>query len=177
VNWIDNLADHLKVDWKSRILFIYQHKIALWNHIQYTDKALFPEGLLEEAMDTLNLLFPLLDAPTKGFLMQHGKTFDRLGYCKRPRNLSLGRYQYWQTHLRDLIDVFNEHPRGIQQLKLQRDGGNLMQFATFWMAAAVGILTIISIAFGIVQTIFSIKQYELARAQACTSPGAATAMP
>ena len=117
------------------------------------------------------------DSPTKRFLKQSGKSFYGLGYCKRERCYELEKFRIWRERIADLMDVMDEEPKGVQQLALSKDGRNLLSFATFWVASTVAILTIISIAFGTVQTIYSVKQYNLAIAQACSAPGAMDALP
>lgn len=42
------------------------------------------------------------------------------------------------------------------------DRRNKMNFATFWIAVLVLVLTIVSIACGTVSTLYSVKQYNLA---------------
>lgn len=177
VKWTSNLSEHLSMDWKSRVISVYEHKICLWNYLNAPWPCIIPQKILEEAVDTLNILFPLNDAPTKAFLRQQRVHFYGLGKCRRERCYELAKYEVWRERLANLIDVMSEEPRGMQQLALSKDGKNLLNFATFWVASTVAILTIISIAFGTVQTIYSIKQYNLAVAQACSAPDAATVLP
>jgi hypothetical protein len=177
VYWTHNLADHLAIDWRNKVVTVYEHKICLFNHLHYAGESVLPKKVLEEALDTLNLLFPFLDGPTSEFLSRQGKPFDSLGYCNRPRLLEMDKYVYWRDKIEDLIDLFNEPPRGLRQLKLDRTGRNLMQFSMFWIAAIVAVLTVFSIVFGSVQTVYAIKQYKLAIAQACSVPGAASQLP
>lgn len=177
VCWTHNLVDHLSIDWRNSIVTVYEHKIFLWNHLQHTEECIFPNGLLEEAIDTLNLLFPFDDQQTRQFLARQGKPFNRLGYCGRPRTLELEKYHYWQGSVDTLVSIFNQPPRGLQQLKLDKNRRNMMSFATFWVAAIVGVLTTVSIVFGTVSTVYAVKQYNLSVAQACSVPGAATILP
>ncbi|KAK3385306.1 hypothetical protein B0H63DRAFT_510156 [Podospora didyma] len=177
VCWTSNLAEHLAINWKSRVISMYEHKICLWNHLSSPSPPIIPREILEEAIDTLNLLFPLNDAPTKSFLKQSERSFYGLGYCKRERCYELDKFRIWRERMADLIDVMNEEPRGVQQLALSKDGKNLLSFATFWVASTVAVLTIISIAFGTVQTVYSVKQYNLAIALACAGPEARAALP
>ncbi len=177
VLWTSNLADHLSIDWKNRVITVYEHKISLWNHLKYTKQQLIPRDVLEEAIDTLNLLFPLNDAGTRDFLRQNGKPFYGLGYCNREQCYDLEKYSYWRGRVAELMEIMNEEPSGLQQLLLSKDGRNLLQFATFWVAVAVAILTIVSIVSGTVQTVYALKQYNLAVAQACATPGSAELLP
>ena len=75
------------------------------------------------------------------------------------------------------MDITEEPARGFQQFLLDKDNRNLLEFATFWTTAVVAFLTILSIVFGTVATVYSIKQYDiavagyaLASAQACADP-------
>lgn len=174
VFWTSNLADHLSINWKSRIINVYEHKIVLWNHLQTPKRTIIPHTILGEAIDTLNLIFPLGDPLTKLFLQQNGKSFYGLGYCGRPRDscLDLGHFQHWKHRIADLVEIMNQEPRGLKQLALERNGKNLLPFLTFWVAIGVALLAFLSIPFGIVSMYYSKMQYELARDQACLDPEA-----
>ncbi|KAM7211921.1 hypothetical protein V8F06_012697 [Rhypophila decipiens] len=185
--WTDNLASHLTIDWKHKTLCIYEHKIALYNHLRFQDfsspEASFPipERVLQETIDTLNLLFPFQDDhdKTKRFLAKHKKPFYGLGLCNRPRKLKLSDYSYWRGRVADLVYIASGPPLGVRQLKLSKQGDNLLQFATFWIATTVGVLTVVSIAIGVVGTVYgarqydlALKQYDLSVMQLCADPAA-----
>ncbi len=71
IYWTSNLAEHLSINWKFKIISIYEHKICLWNHVRSPgDSPGFPSSIHEEALDTLNLLFPFDDARTKSLLQK-----------------------------------------------------------------------------------------------------------
>ncbi|KAI1084375.1 hypothetical protein F5B20DRAFT_524664 [Whalleya microplaca] len=177
--WTSNLAEHLSISWNSKIITVYEHKIFLWNHLRDTKRTVIPRPILEEAIDTLNLLFPLNDPLTKTYLTQNGKTFSGLGYCTRPRDrsLELGKFNFWRDRIADLVGIMNEQPRGLRQLALERNGRNMMPFVTFWVATAVAILTILNLPFAIVSMRYAMLQYDLALAQACSDPGAQNTLP
>ncbi|KAJ4287991.1 hypothetical protein N0V90_012007 [Kalmusia sp. IMI 367209] len=59
LSWTSNLMDHLRFDKRHRILMIYEHKVCLLNHCEGVDSPL-PLALLQETIDTLNLLFPFV---------------------------------------------------------------------------------------------------------------------
>ena len=179
VLWTSNLAEHLSVDWKSRIVTVYEHKIFLWNHLRNPTHSIIPSFILEEAIDSLNVLFPLADTPTKDLLEWNEKVFYGLGYCSRPRDesLDLGRFNFWRDRMAKLMEIMNEEPRGLKQLALEKSGRNLLPFLTFWVATAVGILTILSLPFSVVSMLYGIKQYELALAQACSASDAHISLP
>lgn len=177
VSWTHNLADHLAIDWKYKVITIYEHKICLYNHLRFSGSSIVPQDVIEEAIDTLNLLFPFQDDTTKRFLLKHKKQFYGLGYCNRPRKLELEEYQYWRHRIADLGYILQGPAVGLQQLRLDKDGRNLLQFATFWIATAIGILTVVSIAVSVAAIVYGVKQYELALkqyelsvAEACLDP-------
>jgi hypothetical protein len=163
--WTDNLASHLTIDWKHKILTIYEHKISLHNHLRLGGSSPVPRDVLGEAIDTLNLLFPFQDDGTKRLLAKHKRPFYGLGMCNRTRKLKLSDYSYWRSRVADLIYISSGPAVGIRQLKLSRKGDNLLQFATFWIATAVGVLTLVSIAIGVAATVYGAKQYELSLRQ------------
>ncbi|KUI58607.1 hypothetical protein VP1G_05900 [Cytospora mali] len=189
VSWTSNLADHLKINPESpRLIMVYEHKICLWNHLKMAqDKnsvPVLPVPLIEEAIDTLNLLFPLGKKSTKSFLRRHGKSFHGLGKCGRATQYDLQKYHYWRKEIGDLAEVLSQRPRGKAQFILNRDGTNTLDFWTFWTAIAFGILTIIGVATGVYSAVYAKKaldvetlQYQLALAQACSAPNATDLLP
>ncbi|KAI3337219.1 hypothetical protein HD806DRAFT_476007 [Xylariaceae sp. AK1471] len=179
VFWTSNLSEHLNISWKSKIITIYEHKIFLWNHLRNSNNPIIPRTILEEAIDTLNLLFPLNDRLTRSFLAQNGKEFQGLGYCSRPRDLclDLGKFNIWRDRIAELVEIMNEEPKGLKQLALEKDGRNLLPFVTFWIAIAVALLSLLNLPFAVISMKYTIKQYELALAQACSEQNAGSALP
>ncbi|KAH8684001.1 hypothetical protein BGZ61DRAFT_549770 [Ilyonectria robusta] len=178
--WTHNLADHLKLDRDSRVLTVYEHKICLRNHRRSSDSTALPLAIAEEAIDTLNLLFPRHHHPTKSLLRKHGKSFGGLGTCGQSRTVELSKYPFWGERVEALSKVLDEVPVGAHQFMLKRDGKNALQFATFWIATAIGILTIISFVTGVISAVYAQKaydlallQYQLSLAQACSVPDTA----
>jgi len=165
LHWTNNLSNHLEFDRKRWILSVYQHKICLLNHIKAEEDTLIPKDILEEALDTLILLFPFGDSSIKRLLARNGQSvFYGLGNCNRNRSLNLARYEYWNEEVQDLIDAFNEPPRSWKQLITDRR--NMMDWAAFWIAVMVGVLTLVSIPCNIVQAVYSVKSYHLTTMQA-----------
>ncbi|KAI0109496.1 hypothetical protein GGR51DRAFT_511693 [Nemania sp. FL0031] len=184
VSWTNNLADHLSIDWKYKIITVYEHKVHLQNSIRFRGSSLVPVEVLGEVIDTLNLLFPFQDDSTKRFLSKYKKPFYGLGLCNRPRKLELSEYRYWRGRVADLVYISKGPPVGLQQLRLEGDGRNLLQFATFWVATAVGILGLVGIGVGVVAIVYSAKQYDIAAkqyalsiAQACLDPSLKRQLP
>ncbi|KAK0660466.1 hypothetical protein QBC41DRAFT_383677 [Cercophora samala] len=164
--WTNNLALHLTIDWKHRTITVYEHKIVLYNHLRFsTANHIIPDTILEEAIDTLNLLFPSQNDSTKRLLTKHKKPFYGLGFCNRSRKLNISDYSVWRSRVADLVFISKGPPVGIQQLRLDRTGENLLQFATFWIATAVGIFTLASIALGVASVVYSVKAYDIGQKQ------------
>jgi hypothetical protein len=184
IRWTHNLAEHLSFDGAGKIITIYEHKICLRNHLQFKNETALPTAILEEAIDTLNLLFPFGEPSTDSLLRRQGKPFYGLGYCGRQRMLDIDKYSFWRGSIQELQRVMDEPPSGLQQLALARNRRNVLSFATFWMATAVSILTIISLVSGVLSTLYAkraydlaLLQYELSLAQACTESGAREHLP
>lgn len=184
VVWTNNLAEHLKVDWENKTITVFEHKVFLWNHIRLSGRALLPPAVLEEALDTMNLLFPFDHPPTESLLHRQKICFHRLGYCGRPRELDIDKFAIWRGRLGELNRILDEPPAGIHQLGLDKSRRNLLQFATFWMATAVAVLTIITFVIGVYSAVYARKQYDvgllqyrLSLAQACAALDAKTTLP
>ncbi|KAK5629526.1 hypothetical protein RRF57_005241 [Xylaria bambusicola] len=171
VFWTSNISEHLHISWKSKIVTVYEHKLFLWNHLRNSETPIIPRSVLEEAIDTLNLLFPLNDRLTTKFLVQNGKDLQGLGYCSRPRDicLDIGNFNVWRERIAELVEVMNEEPKGLRQLALEKDGRNLLPFVTFWVAVAVAFLSLLNLPFAVISMNYSIKQYDLALAQAVST--------
>ncbi|KAK4464545.1 hypothetical protein QBC42DRAFT_43452 [Cladorrhinum samala] len=162
--WTSNLAVHLAIDWEYKTITVYEHKVFLDNQLKYLTSSSglpIPPAVLEEAIDTLNLLFPFQVDSAKRFLAKHKKPFYGLGSCGRPRKLDISDYRYWRSRVSDLGHITTGPPVGLQQLRLHNKGENLLQFATFWTAIAVGAFTVASIAIGLAALVYGKKQYEL----------------
>lgn len=175
IQWTHDLTAHLSIDWKHKVLTVYEHKIVAYNHIRYGTSSLpVPDQLYQEVIDTLNLLFPFQDGATEKLLAKQSMTFHRLGFCNRPRKLLLNDYHYWRGQIYEFYEITQGPPIGIQQLFLDDDGKNLVSTFNFWIAVVVGLLTVMGMAIAIVALVYSIKQYwlglkqyELSVAQAC----------
>ncbi|KAF5009735.1 hypothetical protein FDECE_4081 [Fusarium decemcellulare] len=185
VTWTSDLLQHLTINWKSKQIIIFEHGICLRNHLEYDEASHpcpLPREVIEEAVDTIRLLFPA-SKETKRFLMREGRSFLKVPYG-RDRRLYLGDYGYWRQSVTDLLDHWEDGPKGWAQIRLNPDQGNLMEYATFWAATTVLILTIVSIVFGIASLVIakqaldiSIKSYNLALAEACAEANATDTLP
>lgn len=175
VSWTNNLADHLLLDRKRRVVTVFQHKICILNHMHSTS-TIFPANLLEETIDTFNLLFPFgEDSRTKDFLLSQRRPFYHLGMCGRSRQLDFSNYGYWRERLADLYSVFNEPPQNLRQVV--RDRRNMVLWTNSMVAVLAMILGLFGIIFGSVSMVYSVKQYNLGLAQVCADPDLAEKLP
>lgn len=178
VCFTDNLAKHLDIVATAdcTILLVYKHKIFLRNELHYASTSLLPQRLLEETLDTLNLLLPFNDAHTLKFLKKYNMVdLNGLGLCGRRVECinDLTMYRCWGIKLARLSAVVADGPTGLRQLKPGRgSGANLREFANFWiMAVVLAALTVgfgtASVVLAVLQYNLSLWQYEIAVEQAC----------
>jgi hypothetical protein len=162
LNWSDNLADHLNYNRKSCILAIYKHKVCLINHIKGpANSCPISVSVLEETLDTINLLFPFGDHATKRLLAQERQlAFYNLGNCGRDHREDLNGFRYWREQLEELDEAFNKPAQTLRQLFVDRR--NLVDWAAFWITVMVLLLTLVSIPCNIIQTVYTVKSYNLA---------------
>lgn len=166
IEWTHDLTAHLSIDWKHKILAVYEHKILASNHVRFGTCSLpVPDQLFEEVTDTLNFIFPFPDSATKKLLDRHNIAFHGLGLCGRPRKLLLNDYHYWRGQIGNLYQITQGPAVGVQQLFLDDDGKNFASTFNFWIAAAVGLLTVMGMAIAIASLVYSVKQYELGLVQ------------
>lgn len=156
IEWTDCLNDHLNLtgDRGKRTLYIYQHKKALVNH--ELGESPIPAAILDEAVRSLELLLPYGDPDTKRL---RGKT-GKLSLYTTSRDLvtNLDEFVYWKPHLSRLLDLLHGAPESfLQRLFDIRD---LSQWAALWVGV-FGIL-ILTLLFGILATVYTIRQYFLA---------------
>ncbi|KAJ0161701.1 hypothetical protein CTA2_5777 [Colletotrichum tanaceti] len=191
VDWTNLLDEHLAIDWKTKVISIYQHKLWLASHLQSPEECILPADLVAEALDTLNLLFPYGDAPTKSFLAKQAQQFYSLGFCGRERRVDLLAYPRWNRRLEELSNVLQGPRDGIRQLFPDRDRPNLLESVNFWIAVLVAGLTVTSFVFGVITVIYAKwafeigkesleltrQQYLLSVAQACSNPQEALLLP
>jgi hypothetical protein len=176
IRWSDNLLDHLRFE--NNNLFVYRHKICLENHSRAGKSCMIPQAVIEEAMDTLNLLF-LRDEKTRAFLDRERQAFYSVGNCNREVVLDIEHYKYWRGRLLALQDALDRPPNTVRQLWTDRR--NVDRWFGFWTStcsitlAVVGI--IITTIASIVGSFYTAKQYDIARAQACLMPDVQLLLP
>lgn len=189
-----NLADHLRINQvpgtRRRVLHVYEHKVALRTHLRLfeADKIPFPQKVIEETLDTLNLLFPRDDDPTESLVRndERLKAIYKLGYCGRFYELEASQYVHWGSRIRQLEAVLGEDPTFWGQLLGERDGRDALRVFNFWLGVVLGIFAVVSVTTGILSTVYAGKanviaemslvvamdQYRLDLAQVCSDPEA-----
>ncbi|KAL2802867.1 hypothetical protein BJX63DRAFT_437458 [Aspergillus granulosus] len=176
IRWTNNLKDHLRLEGRKgrRVLSVYQQRVVLVNH--YNDpRSIIPNTILMEAIRTLDLLLPFSDPGTENLLEKSDMT--TCTPLEGRHAYDLEDFTYWKSNLIQLLDLLNGPPESL--LQALRDTRNLSQWATMWIAV-FGIF-VLTLVFGIMATVYSIRQYrvavdsyevsiksyELARAVAC----------
>jgi hypothetical protein len=164
LQWTDDLFSHLNFDLKRLVLTVYRHKACLLSHIDCPQGSPIPQEVMEEVLDTMDLLFPPWDADTKRLLLkERQQSLFTLGCRKSGRTLDVAHYRYFGEALENLIDSFDKTPRTWRQLALDRR--NKLEWSAFWVTVMVAVLTIVSIPCNLVQATYSVKAYRVALAQ------------
>ena len=168
VQWTANLMDHLKYDRATSTLYLFPHKSCLMSHLESCD--VLPKALVAETVQTLDLLFPFGKESTRKYLDENSQTFYRTSSPDLSRPTDFQEFHYWRKRLIELHDVYNDKPKSI--LQMWYDRRNPIQWWTFWLAAAIAIITII---FGVISAYTGFKQvslaqksFDLALLQACS---------
>ncbi|MCJ1311418.1 hypothetical protein MMC25_005089 [Agyrium rufum] len=165
IRWTQCLADHLRLDRRKRILWIFPYKRCLLNYLEGAKQArahnpdfepLLPWAIYEETLDSLDLLFPHWDKHTDRLMKKHGKSFHQLGPFNGSRSLNLAGYLYWRDRLSEVYEeVYRCPPASWAQLWADRR--NPQQWWTFWIALFILLLTVISTVASLVQAWASLK--------------------
>lgn len=158
IHWTDNLKEHLTI--KGKTFWIYKHKLLLAAFLQRPANArtdVIPRAILEEALDTLNLLFPPGHKKTSRLLKEHSQPFHSRGRCGRPPPPpppssspdDNSPYSHWGAQLSQLrLALDQPHALGLRSIFLRRDRRNLVESVNFWLALLVAVLTVASIVPG-----------------------------
>ncbi|KAF1842834.1 uncharacterized protein K460DRAFT_407219 [Cucurbitaria berberidis CBS 394.84] len=145
----DNLVDHLRlIDKEDKVVAIFHHA----SFLNRQTGTVLPQGLKEETLRTLSLLFPQHDRQTRHWLKkQSGRFDDMLHRCDpiRLEDRQIEKFHFWHDRLVMLKQAFDQsRPATMSQWWFDRRNG--VQWYTFWISVLVLLLTII---FGIVQSI------------------------
>ena len=115
---------------------------------------IYPNGLAEETLRTLSIMFPQHDKQTRKWLKRHPESYridKTLPKCDPLRldDRQIEKFRFWHDRLIILKQAFDQsRPATISQWWYDRRNG--VQWYTFWVAVVVLLLTIF---FGIVQSI------------------------
>ena len=155
IRWTDNLADHLRLIENDRTLCIFHHATFL----RHENSNIYPEGLIQETLRTLNLLFPRNDSSTQKWLRTSYSSSKHttsppdsaLLHCDRMMSddRRAANFTFWRDELLTLKDKFDQ-PRPTSMAQFWYDRRNKVQWYTFWIAVLVLCLTIF---FGVVQSV------------------------
>lgn len=156
IHWTANLKDHLSYERSTSTLRLFPHKICLISHLESTD--VLPKGLVAETLRTLDLLFPFSKESTQKYLDETGQQFYRTSSPDLSRATDFREFRYWRKRLVELQDVYQEAPKGVIQMWYDRR--NPMQWWTFWLAAAIALLTVV---FGIINAYTGFRQVALTK--------------
>ncbi|KAK8112657.1 hypothetical protein PG984_013183 [Apiospora sp. TS-2023a] len=166
IRWTDSLEDHLRLDLRAKELWIFPFKVFLLKHMEMQEKggenkcSVFPKGLLQETITTLNLLFPHWDPNTQNFLSTQNQTFHAIPPFAGPRRLDLNEFDYWRDQLTELYERVYLAPADSWR-QLWADRRNPHQWWTFWVAVVVLVLSVISCAASVIQAWASMKALNL----------------
>lgn len=117
--------------------------------------------MLEETIQSLNLLFPLGDRDTNIFLTKEKQSF----HLSRPHvmqadSMSFSDFDHWRDRLLEVREVLDAPP--VSWAQLWRDRRNPQQFWTFWIALIILALTALSLIASVVQAWATLKALQLA---------------
>lgn len=132
-----------------------------------------PAQSLDEAIRTLELLFPLAGQPAEALRKEEGVCMHSVrtdGAGARPQ--STDEFAYWRARLEQLHRLFDSPPENFVQAAVHVRKPPSQWTTTTWIST-FGIL-MLTFLFGILATIYAVQQYRIAeksyglqRAQAC----------
>ncbi|RSL55959.1 hypothetical protein CEP53_006943 [Fusarium sp. AF-6] len=171
IEFTDNLADHLRLANNDTQLYVFHHVAYLEHqrHISNSQNAVLPDGLAEESLRTLAILFPQSDHWSslrstrrrrvwlERLRTNSSRTIDsRLTCCGTPNmdDRQLGNFRFWRERLVIIKDVYDEStPNSFSQWWYDRRNG--VQWHNFWVAIVILGLTAF---FGLIQCILAAVQ-------------------
>lgn len=121
---------------------------------------IIPNQVLHEAIQTLNLLFPVSDPGSEKVLMRQDLKvrFHVDEPYGGPRRLNLFDYNVWRDRLLEPYeDIYQSPPASWTQL--WKDDRNPQQFWTFWIALFILLLTVVSTIATVWHRVFSVLAY------------------
>lgn len=119
IRWTDSLVEHLKLEGPhgNRSPSINDQKLRLINQHKDRELRMFKCQMLEEAIYTLDLLFPVSDSETIKFLKEEEIHFNGLApYDAAPVLDNLNEFVYWRRNLEQLLRLLNGPPETTGQM-------------------------------------------------------------
>lgn len=120
------------------------------NHCSHnqSNNGMFPQGLIEETLSTLALLFPKGDKATQRWYATQDahRPLDFKVLACEPHLRDIGDFQYWHDRLVTLLETL-ESPQNPSLRRMWNDRRNGMQWYSLWVAIGL------TLFFGLVQSI------------------------
>jgi hypothetical protein len=130
----------------------------MWTQVAKLNSNIFPEGLIEETLNTLALLFPSSDKNTEQWFQNirtshsvAAKLDSQVIKCGhlRAEKMQIENFRFWHDRLVIVKQIFDQsRPATLRQWWFDRRNG--VQWYTFWVAVLVLFLTIL---FGVIQSV------------------------
>lgn len=150
IKWTKRLSDHL-------LLNEQEDQVSIFGFREWLEQARegstgLPNGLLDETLRTLSVLFPLTDAPTQDWITRMKVPELRMdrNVQARWRAPSLRDFDFWRERLLDLVEKYQAPPRNPKSI--WRDRRNPVSFATFWIGLIIFFATL---AFGLIASVLA----------------------
>ena len=161
-DWISSLSDHLNLEVKGgqRVLKVFTFKQFIYDHLASSENLspIIPATILNETLLSLHMLFPYWDPQTNTLLVSAGQDFHTQAPFEAPTGLHLSDFNHWRDRLMELHRLYKAPPLG--KVQLWKDRRNPLQWWTFWLAAAILVLTLI---FGIISSVTGGMQVRIAQ--------------
>ncbi|KAK3395174.1 hypothetical protein B0H63DRAFT_499310 [Podospora didyma] len=157
IEWTTNLADHLRMIDDDQKVSIFCHPSFLMLH---KTSEIFPEGFVEETLQTLKLLFPS-DKSLEKWVQSLPPTVDKkIASLGTPgaEMRHIEKFRFWRDRLMIVKQVFDEaEPSSLSQWWYNRS--RRVQWYTWWLGVLVLLLGSI---FGLIQcTLNTVQVYKL----------------
>ncbi|KAI0143754.1 hypothetical protein GGR57DRAFT_507901 [Xylariaceae sp. FL1272] len=156
IKWTPYLEEHLFVDWSRQQRF-------------QSDS----NRVIEETLDTINLLFPSSEHESHGFLCvppraseterflgKQRRRFHRRGQFGRDRKLLLSDYKYWHERVRVLKQYSDKRAHGFRQLLPPKGRRDYNELGILYIAIFTAVIAATTFVIGLVALVFAGLGYE-----------------
>ncbi|GAB1317971.1 hypothetical protein MFIFM68171_08181 [Madurella fahalii] len=149
LEWTDSLETHLRLDRRSKTLWIFPFKDFLVAHLSTSKTVDSQRGIRRR----------------QSLLGKHGQIFHSVRPFHGPRRFDLNEFDFWRDHLLELYEEIYLAPADSWR-QLWIDRRNPHQYYTFWVALIVLLLSTGSFIASIVQAWASVKALNIQMASA-----------